>query len=167
MIHSIDEFANAWHWEVEETQKLLDVLTDASLSQAVSNDHRTIGRLAWHIAQTIPEMMGLTGLQVTGVGAHDPVPAHASMIAAAYRAAAASLVHEIRTHWTDESLAQEDDMYGERWTRARTLWALIAHQIHHRGQLTVLMRQAGLRVAGIYGPAREDWAGMGMEPPPI
>jgi hypothetical protein len=26
----------------------------------------------------------------------------------------------------------------------------------------VLMRQAGLSVPGVYGPAREEWAAMGM-----
>ena len=52
-------------------------------------------------------------------------------------------------------------MYGQRWTRGFTLHALLEHQIHHRGQMTVLMRQAGLRVPGIYGPAREDWASHG------
>jgi uncharacterized damage-inducible protein DinB len=30
--------------------------------------------------------------------------------------------------------------------------------------MTVLMRQAGLRVPGIYGPAKEDWASMNMPP---
>jgi uncharacterized damage-inducible protein DinB len=33
--------------------------------------------------------------------------------------------------------------------------------------MTVLMRQAGLKPPGIYGPAREDWATMNMEPPRI
>jgi hypothetical protein len=28
------------------------------------------------------------------------------------------------------------------------------------------MRQAGLKVPGIYGPAREDWASMGMPAEP-
>jgi uncharacterized damage-inducible protein DinB len=42
------------------------------------------------------------------------------------------------------------------------LQALISHEIHHRGQMTVLMRQAGLKVPGIYGPAREEWAAYGM-----
>ena len=54
-------------------------------------------------------------------------------------------------------------MYGQQWKNGTTLRALISHQAHHRGQLTVLMRQAGLRVPGIYGPAREDWASMGMK----
>ena len=40
---------------------------------------------------------------------------------------------------------------------------LINHQNHHRGQMTVLMRQAGLTVPGVYGPAKEEWATAGME----
>lgn len=43
-------------------------------------------------------------------------------------------------------------MYGEIWARGLTLFYLITHQAHHRGQMTVLMRQAGLPVPGIYGP---------------
>ena len=56
----------------------------------------------------------------------------------------------------------ELEMYGSRWTRAGVLQSLVRHQIHHRGQATVLMRQAGLAVPGVYGPAREEWAKMGM-----
>jgi uncharacterized damage-inducible protein DinB len=33
--------------------------------------------------------------------------------------------------------------------------------------MTVLMRQAGLAVPGMYGPAREDWAKYGMAAPAI
>lgn len=167
MNDTIEQFAATWGYETDATQKCFDHLTDASLGQAVNQDGRTIARLAWHITQTIPEMMRGTGLQVTGPGEHDPPPAHAAEIAAAYRTAAASLLREIRANWTDATLAVIDEMYGEKWTRAQTLQALVAHQIHHRGQLTVLMRQAGLTVPGIYGPAREEWAGMGMEPPVI
>jgi len=38
------------------------------------------------------------------------------------------------------------------------------HQTHHRAQMTVLMRQAGLKVPGVYGPSREEWSQMGMPP---
>lgn len=31
--------------------------------------------------------------------------------------------------------------------------------------MTVLMRQAGLTVPGIYGPAKEEWAKFGLEAP--
>jgi uncharacterized damage-inducible protein DinB len=74
---------------------------------------------------------------------------------------------EALTAWTDVDLDTVDDMFGERWTRRFTLLVLINHQIHHRGQMTVLMRQAGLRVPGMYGPAMEDWAQWNMEPPVV
>jgi len=164
---TIPDFLAQWEYESSSTGRLLDVLTDASLAQAVVPGGRTAGRLAWHIAQTLPEMMNKTGLAVGGVDEHALAPSSAAEIAAAYRAASASLVAEITAKWTDASLATDDDMYGERWTKAMTLGALVCHQIHHRGQLTVLMRQAGLTVPGMYGPAAEEWAHMGMEPPPV
>ena len=58
-------------------------------------------------------------------------------------------------------------MYGDKWKRGITLNVLITHQAHHRGQMTVLMRQAGLKVPGVYGPSREEWAGTGAAPPEI
>ena len=55
-------------------------------------------------------------------------------------------------------------MYGEQWANGLTLRLLISHEIHHRGQMFVLMRQAGLRVPDIYGPTREVWIEQGMQP---
>lgn len=167
MIHTISDFLAQWAFESSETQKLMDALTDASLTQPMYPGGRTLGRLAWHIAQTIPEMMNKTGLAVTGVGEHEEVPPTAVDIAHGYAAASASLVAEIRSKWTDETLHTTDNLYGEDWTKSMTLGVLIKHQVHHRGQMTVLMRQAGLRVTGVYGPAKEDWQDMGMEPPLI
>ncbi len=33
--------------------------------------------------------------------------------------------------------------------------------------MTVLMRQAGLKVPGTYGPAKEEWGAIGMEAPAV
>jgi len=55
-------------------------------------------------------------------------------------------------------------MYGQEWMNAFSLWVEVGHQIHHRGQMTGLMRQAGLKIPGLYGPAREEWEAMGMKP---
>jgi uncharacterized damage-inducible protein DinB len=167
MFHTLSEFYHAWEPEIEHTQKILKHLTNESLSQSIAPEARTLGRLAWHITTTIPEMMSLTGLEVRGPDPHSPVPATAREIFQGYNDAAISLLDEIRKKWTDASLAEVDDMYGERWSRAQSLRILIDHQIHHRGQMTVLMRQAGLRVPGLFGPAREDWAKMGMSPPEV
>ena len=67
MFHTIAEFQYIWQLESASTLKLLQVLTDASLAQQVAPGGRTLGRLAWHVAGTIPEMMNRTGLAVTGV----------------------------------------------------------------------------------------------------
>ncbi len=167
MYTSLKHFHNAWAYESASTQKQLDALTDASLSQPITSDARTLGRIAWHIAQTIPEMMARTGLTVAGPQEHDPVPASAAAIADGYRTAAASLTEQLSAHWTDDTLSLSDDMYGDMWTRGLTLEILIRHQAHHRGQLSVLMRQAGLLVHGIYGPTLEDWSAMGVAAPAI
>ena len=167
MYRRIEDFLRNWEYEAESTKKVLASLTDATLKQAVTNDHRTLGRLAWHITQTIPEMMNRTGLKVGGIDEHAPVPAKAADIAMAYAAASDSLATEIKAKWNDAALETEDEMYGEKWKRGITLTSLMMHQAHHRGQMTVLMRQAGLRVPGVYGPALEDWASYGQPAPSV
>ncbi len=167
MIHSIRDFDFTWSHEIEATQKVLKHLTDKSLSYEASPTVRTPGRLAWHITQTIAEMMERTGLKVSGPKPDDPVPASAKAIFNAYNEAAISVLDQVKSQWTDASLDVEDEMYGEKWKRGATLTALITHQIHHRGELIVVMRLAGLGVPGIYGPTREEWAQFGMEPPKV
>lgn len=167
MIGSIAEFEEMWTLESDETRKLLAELTDRSLAQAVTKEHRTLGRLAWHITTSVGEMMNRCGLHVGGPTEDAPVPAKAAAIRAGYDEAARSLLAEMRAKWSDASLLLEDEMYGPRWKRALTLAILIAHQTHHRGQMTVLMRQAGLKVPGVYGPSKDEWAAMGATPPEV
>jgi uncharacterized damage-inducible protein DinB len=167
MFRTIDDFATLWTREAGETQKVLDLLTDTSLAQPVTSDHRTLGRMAWHVTGTIKEMMERTGLRVEGPPEHASVPSSARAIAQMYTKSAKSLTDAVRKGWTDATLSQTDEMYGEQWTRGFTLTSLVLHQVHHRGEMIVLMRQAGLKVPGIYGPAKEEWAQMNMQPPAI
>jgi uncharacterized damage-inducible protein DinB len=167
MLTTIAAFEKLWSYEAESTLKVFAALTDASLNQSDGSDVRTLGRLAWHIVQTIPEMMARTGLHLDALPEDAPVPGSVAEISATFTRHSESLLKEMKNSWTDESLTVEDDMYGERWTRGYTLLALTLHQAHHRGQMTILMRQANLVVPGFYGPAREDWTTMGVEPPPV
>ena len=167
MYRKLQDFLGAWKYESEATYKIMSAFTNSSLGQKVGPDDRTLGRIAWHLTTSIPEMMGRTGLKVSGVASDAPCPESATVIASTYRVAATSLAEQIERGWTDSDLDVEDEMYGEKWKRGVTLGVLIAHQTHHRGQTTVLMRQAGLRVPGVYGPAREEWSAMGMSPPEV
>ena len=167
MFRRVADFQKAWEQERDSTLKILRSLTDASLARAVTDDDRTLGRMAWHLAQTISEMMPRTGLSVTEPAPDAPVPGEAASLVAAYEAASNAVAEEIASTWTDATLEVEDDMYGMKWSRGQTLMALVVHQAHHRGQMTVLMRQAGLTVPGVYGPAREEWAAHGMTAPKV
>jgi len=167
MYRKIGDFTKAWDSNCAGTGKVLRALTDASLGQAITDGHRTIGRIAWHMVQTLPEMANATGLTVTGPAPNDPVPGKAADIVKAYDDAAAAVREEISSKWDDAGLEIVDELYGQKWARGYTLQALIQHEAHHRGQLTVLMRQAGLKVPGVFGPSKEEWANYGAPPPEI
>ena len=161
MFRKIDDFQRAWGHEVDSTIKIFRTLTDVSLSQKVTEDGRSLGFIAWHITLTLGEMPGHVGLTIDAPGEGTPCPATAAEIAFTFEKAARSVGETVVKNWTDDTLLQTDVMYGEKWARGATLYALVLHQAHHRGQMTVLMRQAGLVVIGVYGPAKEEWAAMG------
>jgi len=161
MLRKIEDFQKDWAYEAEMTGKVLQTLTNESLGQKVSPDGRNLGFLGWHLTLTLGEMLGLVGLKIEGPADDAECPAEAGEIANAYEKAAKSVANEINANWTDETLLESDNMYGDTWQRGLTLFFLITHQAHHRGQMTVLMRQAGLPVPGVYGPAKEEWAAMG------
>ena len=161
MFRTINDFLKAWKHESEATLKVFNKLTDESLNQKVTSDGRSLGFIAWHITDTIPEMLSKTGLPFS----HDentPVPASVETIKNIYENSSKAVAELISKNWKDEMLSDDLNMYGQVWKRASVLSSLIAHQTHHRGQMTVLMRQAGLKVPGVYGPAKEEWAEYGM-----
>ena len=164
MYRTIEDFLRDWKYESDATLRMIKTLTDESLGQECAPNSRSLGFLAWHITLTLGEMGGKAGLNVSGPEEDAPLPSSASAIASAYEMGAQSVASEVRK-WTDSMLAEKINMYGEQWTRSATLASLVKHQIHHRAQMTMLMRQAGLTVPGVYGPSREEWAKLGMQAP--
>ena len=168
MFLTIEGFAKTWEFESAATQKMLDVLTNESLKQAVKPNDRTLGGLAWHIVTAIPSIMSQTGLTLDASSGEGSVPSSAKEMADAYRQVSESLIQAIKTQWTDQTLTEIVNMFGQFDSPiGMALTMLINHQIHHRGQMTILMRQADLIVPGVYGPAKEEWSQMGLEAPEI
>ncbi|MEH6954177.1 DinB family protein [Neobacillus drentensis] len=167
MYTSIAEFTMDWNQEAASTQKVLDVLTDGSLQQAVSPDDRTLGRIAWHVVTSTPEMLNEFGITVENVESSSAVPSSTKQIADTFRKVSADTIDAVKQQWTDASLKEMKNVFGMDMPKAVTLDLLIKHIIHHRGQMTVLMRQAGLNVPGVYGPSRDEWSQMGMEAPAL
>jgi uncharacterized damage-inducible protein DinB len=161
MFKTISDFLEGWKYESEATLKVFQNLTDESLKQKVTENGRSLGFIAWHITNTIPEMLSKTGLPFEMLE-ESSTPNSAKIIFNEYEKASKAVNELISKLWTDEMLKDDINMYGQVWKRANVLSSLIAHQTHHRGQMTVLMRQAGLKVPGVYGPSKEEWTLMGM-----
>lgn len=162
--HTINEFIKDWGFESQATIKVISSLTDISLKKKAYKEGRTLGYLAWHLATTISEMMNKTGLKILFIDPESDNPEKVIKIKETYEKVSNELIEKIHSSWKDESLKEEVEMYGEKWKKGEALESLVKHQIHHRGQMTVYMRIAGITVPGIYGPSKEEWTEYGMKP---
>lgn len=160
----INEFIKDWGFESQATIKVISALSDKSLKSQAYKDSRTLGFLAWHLVTTISEMINKTGLKISNLNPESDNPDKVKEIKKTYEKISSELMEKIQSEWKDESLKEEVDMYGEKWRKAEALESLVKHQIHHRGQMTVFMRIAGVAVPGIYGPSKEEWKEYGMKP---
>ncbi len=130
-------------------------MTDDKLDQAIVEGHSTLGWLGWHITTSTAFFAELVGLDVT-VPTQDSVPKEAAVIAQTYKEVSEKLIQEIKQKLSDEKMMEEVDQFGRQTPRGAVLRDVIHHQTHHRGQMTVLLRQAGLHVPGVMGPTKEQ-----------
>ncbi len=166
MYVTISDFIKEWNREAMLTQNVLDGLTDESLKQQVYPEGRTLGRIAWHLTTNIPDYLTHFGLNIDGVKNAENVPTSAKEIAETFKEVSSFVAQIIEKQWTDKSIEQIQEAFGRQESNAQILMGLIKHIVHHRGQITVLMRQAGLKPFGVYGPPKEDWIHLGVENPP-
>ncbi|OCT16123.1 hypothetical protein A8709_01355 [Paenibacillus pectinilyticus] len=165
MFTTVESLVKEFQTESATTQQLLDTLTDESLNQTQADGYRPLGYIAWHLVHSDRGMLYGTGLKFEAPPAGNEPPKQAATIAEAYRTTMQNIINAVNTQLTDEKLQDVVMMFGRPWTISTALYGYLKHEIHHRGQLTILMRQAGLPVIGAYGPAKEQWAAIGMPAP--
>lgn len=162
MYRSINDFLTDWQTEALNTNKIFSGITEETKAVKIHSNIRSLERLAWHITETITEMGTKAGLFNVDVLEHELTPPTFAQIAAAHQKYNTLLAQAISTRWTDASLNEEVNMYGENWSKGTILSVLITHEAHHRSQMTVIMRMVGLPVPGLCGPSQDEWAAMGM-----
>ncbi|MFL0361391.1 DinB family protein [Pseudobacillus sp. 179-B 2D1 NHS] len=165
MFQTLNSFLKVWDVEAGATQKILNQLTDESLFQKVTSQNWTLGRIAWHTVTAIGVIASRTDLSFDSPNQDYPVPTSVKFISDSYRQASSTLSQAVKKQWNDKSLGEIQEFFGQRMSNSDLLFFMIQHQIHHRGQMTILMRQAGLTVPGLYGPSKEEWAVIGMDAP--
>ncbi len=166
MFSSLNQFIDEWEMEAASTQKVLRVLTNESLQQQVAPDYFTLGKLAWHITLAVHYFLSAAGLEFQpegnwlefqDQGKENDQPTSAAAIKEAYDRTSRAMLDALQTQWNDATLSETRNMWGmTELPISAVLRLLIQHQAHHRGQMFVLMRQAGLAVPGVYGPTREE-----------
>ncbi|CRK84865.1 DinB family protein [Neobacillus massiliamazoniensis] len=160
MFTSVNEFLNEWKQETAATQKVLDVLTDQSLNQEVSPGLYSIGSLAWHITGATYFFPSQVGLKFEIPDLQKEAPKSAAEISETYKTVSQRLTEAFSEQVSDEEMNKMVNLFGMDMPFQAVFRMLIQHQAHHRGQLTVLMRQADLKVPGVYGPSKEEWEAM-------
>lgn len=154
MYRQVDDFLNEWTNAANGTVQVLKAMTDETLSQSIVEGHNSLGWLGWHLVGAAGYFSYLAGLKVPMIRQEDPVPTSAAEIVATYEKTANSIKEEA-AKFSNEDLLEEVKGFNGPITRGALLRALIDHQTHHRGQMTVLLRQAGLPVPGVLGPTKE------------
>lgn len=158
----LEDFLREWKYESDSTLKLFSLIDNHGFHEQVHPRVRSVARLAFHITNTIGEMMSRTGLSIEGYHEEDDLYWTKEELIAAYKQFSDSLLEQLKKSWTDSDLETKDNMYGEEWKRGTTLSVLIRHQTHHRGEMIVVMRMLDMPVIGIYGPAAEEWQAIGL-----
>lgn len=158
MYRTVADFIEDWSISAKGTLKVLQSLTDEKLGQAIVEGHSTLSWLGWHLAICPAFFMGQIGLQVTPAGDAAQIPDRASEIVRAYSQIAEDVKQEVKQKLTDDLMIEPIETFAGTLPRGAMLRTLIDHQTHHRGQMTVLLRQAGLHVPGVLGPTKEgNW----------
>ncbi|GAF64558.1 hypothetical protein BTS2_1451 [Bacillus sp. TS-2] len=156
MFRKLDDFVNIWQVESQKTIQLLTHVTDETLDQTIVEDHNTIGWLSWHLGVSVIGLGGLASIPFSINKDQKQIPRTADEIVNTYEIATSEFLSYVKKNWDDEELLKEIDMFGQKIPLGTLLFMIIEHQTHHRGQLTVLMRQAGLKVTGLFGPTKEE-----------
>lgn len=162
MYRRIEDFTKEWKEEQGYTVKMFSIVTEDTKHVKISENVRNLERLAWHITHTLTEMGTAAGLFDQDLLKEEPVPSTFAEIIPVYQKYAELMGKAVVSRWTDSSLEDLLDMYGQQWKKGKLLSVLIGHESHHRSQMSTIMRVVGLPVPGIYGPSKEEWEAMGM-----
>lgn len=156
MIHNAQEFLDQYGWESECTANVLGALIDGKLGQLNADGARSAGDLAWHISTSPCYIIGQVGYEMPEFEHTTPTDVTAAKIQQTY----ADVSNRVKKHaetMTSDDLNKVHHVFDRMdWPLHQLLNALIAHEIHHRGQLSIQMRNAGVTVPDIYGPNYEE-----------
>jgi uncharacterized damage-inducible protein DinB len=150
--------------EAQTTRRVLERVPNDKLSWRPHPKSRTLGELALHIATApagVAELSAQSPAQAPRFNSADPSPANVSELMSTLERSIArtkALLGDM-----DDAAATETWrlMNGDRELLAMPRIAflrsiMLNHWYHHRGQLTVYLRELDVPVPSIYGPSADE-----------
>ncbi len=149
--------------EAATTRRVLERVPDAQLGWKPAEKSRTLGQLAWHIAVnpgSVASLAATTPAQMPNFGT-DPSPKSAAELLAALddsvksaKTVLAGMDDSAMTSMWTLMAGDAQVMTMPRIALFRTI--MLNHWYHHRGQLSVYLRQLGVPLPSIYGPSADE-----------
>src|SRR5262245_24291799 len=162
-LNELELFIKTWETEAANTVKLLEALPKTQYDFRPDPGGRSLGELAWHLAEGDAYMSFGIDRGQFAMDTRPPNierPRAIEALAPEYQRVHDEAVARIRK-LTPEDLDRTIQFFMGPMTIRDILWnALLAHGIHHRGQLSLMCRIAGGQAPGLYGPNREEMAAM-------
>jgi uncharacterized damage-inducible protein DinB len=149
--------------EARTTRRVLERIPDDQLAWRPHAKARTLGELAMHVA-IIPGALAqlISSPSPAQIGTFtDPVPKDTSQIVSMLDESIANAKHALGEMDHDAAHATWRLMRGERELLAVPRVAMLRsvmlnHWYHHRGQLTVYLKELDVPIPSIYGPSADE-----------
>lgn len=156
MYRNLNDFIHEWENNCAGTLAIFESITDEKKQVAIVEGHSSLESLSWHLTTAPAYFMGQVGLSLDVELNPKNTPATISEIISNYKAASENVVKVVKENLSDEKLLTEVNSHGRLTPIGAMLRLMVDHQTHHRAQMQVLLRQAGLHVPGVMGPTKED-----------
>jgi uncharacterized damage-inducible protein DinB len=149
--------------EAQTTRRVLERVPDAHLAWKPHAKSMTLGQLALHVATTpggVAEIVSKPSLdtppafvQPAATSASELVPALAASVARAKELVSGMNDADMMATWT---LKNGDQVLMALPRVAFIRSIMLNHWYHHRGQLSVYLRQLDVPLPSIYGPSADE-----------
>jgi uncharacterized damage-inducible protein DinB len=159
---TIEELIQELEQETHATRRVLERIPEDQLDWRPHPKSQSLGELAMHVA-SIPGALAEVSTRPFDVGTPIPRPSAESvnqLLETLSRSVARAT--EILRSMGDRGLADQWQMLdGERelWSLPRGAFlrtTMLNHWYHHRGQLTVYLRQLGVPLPAVYGDSADE-----------
>src|SRR5258706_4538768 len=158
-VNELELFLASWDREADNTVKVLEALPPTQYDFRPDPSGRSLGELAWHLAEGDAYIShGVERGQFTMDSKPPNIerPRAVEALAPGYQRIHREAVARLRS-LTPADLDRTLPFFtGPMTVREILSSAILAHGIHHRGQLTLMCRLAGGQPPGLYGPNREE-----------